>query len=611
MDMNIQTRNLFTPSTKLLKNLHSMIQHGIPNKPPTRQSFTAVLHISEAAGKPILRILGITTGLLMTRTFAFSKRKVCDQKHRSKKMTRIISRGTSHPNRESTSQPWVSAPGGTHQDTLPTLPRSTPISYEEEADDRTPHQRYAWLLSARGPGYALTKPSPLHSESTGEEHIIDIGDVGVYSDDKAFLALFNITKPRGGLAEEDQAPEGIDPPCDIQKAVDNDPNHFQEEEPLIRPRGSISRQWAHDENGSRVFTFNLSAKEGALLMLPRGGIRLRQLNLTKRKEFMKCIQDHWHRWYRFADQYSFAYKKGDTLCLLTGVERCSVWAMAVWDSMSGYDCGGRSSLELDVNKSSGRCSWRFPPARCSMHAAAPKPSVGTENKLTETVFIRAFWISRSSGGIDSRPLPEHCGGEYLRRPEGRSCAELSQDLSDTSFPGGEDGREADQEQDPGGHGWQSRNPWNPFYARRDPGGSSFDTSPYPPAGGSSSLNPPYQSHQRQPATSHWQSSGPVESQYGPADLQDETPTRESDALNLSSHDFDSIDHPCRVIDKFALKLVAKARPNLLDSGCVAISHDDDWMSILEDSDDVLPKGTEVLRRICDKFKFVVEKGKPN
>ena len=59
---------------------------------------------------------------------------------------------------------------------------------------------------------------------------------------------------------------------------------------------------------------------------------------------------------------------------------------------------------------------------------------------------------------------------------------------------------------------------------------------------------------------------------------------------------------------------------------MSLSHDEDWMSVLEDVcpffntsvplsnhisiqvDEELPRGVELLRRICGKFKFVAEGG---
>ena len=62
---------------------------------------------------------------------------------------------------------------------------------------------------------------------------------------------------------------------------------------------------------------------------------------------------------------------------------------------------------------------------------------------------------------------------------------------------------------------------------------------------------------------------------------------------------------------------------MLDFGCVAVSHDEDWIGIsehvsflLEQSHSQLmslriqfPERNELLRHVCAKFKFVAEGGK--
>ncbi|KAL0571152.1 hypothetical protein V5O48_010807 [Marasmius crinis-equi] len=58
--------------------------------------------------------------------------------------------------------------------------------------------------------------------------------------------------------------------------------------------------------------------------------------------------------------------------------------------------------------------------------------------------------------------------------------------------------------------------------------------------------------------------------------------------------------------------MSKTHPELLDVGCIAFSHDDDWMSIVEDHpEEKFPGKIEMIRRISSKFKFVVEQGTLN
>ncbi|KIK60349.1 hypothetical protein GYMLUDRAFT_200447 [Collybiopsis luxurians FD-317 M1] len=67
-------------------------------------------------------------------------------------------------------------------------------------------------------------------------------------------------------------------------------------------------------------------------------------------------------------------------------------------------------------------------------------------------------------------------------------------------------------------------------------------------------------------------------------------------------------HPCDTINAFMLELLS-ATPGTVGSGpSFAISHDDDWRSIWDESNPKLPSEEELIRRICAKSKFVVDNG---
>ena len=87
-------------------------------------------------------------------------------------------------------------------------------------------------------------------------------------------------------------------------------------------------------------------------MLPRGGI-LRKLDATH--EFEERASLHSHSWFEFARREG-TLDENQTLCLVTEIERCSEWAMAVWDSISRKSSSTTGSLKLKVNKDTGNCS---------------------------------------------------------------------------------------------------------------------------------------------------------------------------------------------------------------------------------------------------------------
>ncbi|KAL0068200.1 hypothetical protein AAF712_004861, partial [Marasmius tenuissimus] len=56
----------------------------------------------------------------------------------------------------------------------------------------------------------------------------------------------------------------------------------------------------------------------------------------------------------------------------------------------------------------------------------------------------------------------------------------------------------------------------------------------------------------------------------------------------------------------ALEIASRAQPSLFqDSGCVAFSHDEDWISVLEDlGEPQTSERNQFLKHFCRRFKFV-------
>ncbi|KAL0056786.1 hypothetical protein AAF712_016602 [Marasmius tenuissimus] len=373
-----------------------------------------------------------------------------------------------------------------------------------------------------------------------------------------FHTLFNITKARGGIPDEDEEPKGVDPPCVIHGKVTVDRSYHQNWKLLARPPGSISQP---EGSNSRMFNFKLSAKEGALLMLPKGGVLKR---LQKTSVFKRRILDFWRDWYEFAEEEG-DLDETQTLCLLTGVEQCRTWAMAVWDSVSGGSANPES-LALAADEPNDTYTWAPPPPRCSTQSLtlAPTPAeTGDQPELKETVFIHAFWISRSSGTFTTHPTPvpgQDREGNGNHDEDSSRRRRSSRDQFDPS-------------QGPRGRSQ------NPFRVNRSHDGSSSNNDSPGQAEG-------------------WNTSG--------AEYSDKGLTNTLSIVSLSDS-FNMVSHPCQFINQLALKLASRVQPSLLDSGCVAISHDEDWINVLADfNEPELPKGKDFLKLICEKFKFVAE-----
>ncbi|KAJ8085481.1 hypothetical protein PM082_004297 [Marasmius tenuissimus] len=427
-----------------------------------------------------------------------------------------------------------------------------------------PGQRYTSLLSAGCSGYALWKPSPRYTAS-GKEYVISIGDVGVCHDTDPFHAFFNITKDLGGLSGV-RPPNGVDPPCVIEEDdITVDARFHERNKVLAMSEAPISVRTTRVSSDSSVFTLQASTKAGALLMLPQGGI-LRKLHKTS--EFRRRILRHWEDWYKFADEQGEV--ETPTLCLVTGVEQCSTWAMAVWDATSTSSShSDPGSLELTVTEF-GECSWTSWPVRCTIQSSEPRSPHMIDDGTKETVFIRALWISRSDGKFSDDPPSSSSGSN-----EGGS--------SDRDHA-----RPHHSTRGPSDHLPNStRGSWNLFHWFYN--GSSSN---------SPSLSEP-RPFDRSELSSLRISASVLSS-------PDESPIDTSRFIDLPANS-DAAFQPCRSINKLALEIASRAQPSLFNAGCVAFSHDEDWMSVIEDLDEPhVPMEDELLKCICGKFKFVAE-----
>ncbi|KAL0567456.1 hypothetical protein V5O48_014535, partial [Marasmius crinis-equi] len=464
--------------------------------------------------------------------------------------------------------------------TIPT-PRCPPTSVfsteaivanrKGQSKPQTPSQRYASLLFECGLGYPLWRPAPRFTQA-GNEHTINIGDVGVVRNDLPYHTLFNIAQPKDSPANRDGVPEGADPPCIIlPEDITMDDKSGENDRCYIWPKESIlSENVQEDSNGSRIFNFTLTSTHGALLLLPQGSVLE---NLDARKEFLSRIQHHWPQWYDWVEQTK-KVDLGDQqgLYVVTGVEKCSTWANASWDPAVGSENPQSLSLKLTVDGSNGRCYWAYSTSRCQTQSAKPLSS-GTDSILKHTIFMRGFRVDQRGSIRGSSPLPAPMDFE-------------GDNGNDDENPAGDR-----RDDDFGGNGRQQNH------------SSSFRNSSSHSSG-------------QAPASSsgHGHSGGQSRSNFSLGYPQSNMHIMnlsgsESNSAGLCSTSMDllaNVAHPCKVINDLAFELISNLNPALLDDGCIAISHDDDWMDVIQDSDEELPSKAEIIRRVSAELKYIVQ-----
>ncbi|KAL0057789.1 hypothetical protein AAF712_015558 [Marasmius tenuissimus] len=429
-----------------------------------------------------------------------------------------------------------------------------------EVDHRPDGQRYASLLSTAGLGYPLWYPSPRRTD-TGEEHPINIGDVGICSDMHPFHTLFNITKRSDGINRDQQVSESVSgPKIEIQGLVTVVSDYHQPRKLLARPGSSVLRETSTHRTNARLSTYHLSGKEGSLLMLPQGGV-LKQFERTH--AFLTRINDYWRRWYKFAENEA-NLDAGQSLCLVTGVEKCSSWAMAVWHYISNDSHETLDHLVLSAsNEPDTSCRWTRYPPRCSTKSSTLNPvpvttsdAANSDGGLKDTVFIRAFWITRRGEIKKSPPAPG-------RDRDRRNISNLFRRFESQT------------------------NSLKNFKVSFFTMGSFSKASPSTPS----------------PPRSCGRSKGPVAPAFEPLGDFD---SNDMPSIVTLSATFNTASYPCQLINNLAFEIIYHVRPSLLDSGFAAFSHDDDWISVLENLDDTPLEGFELLRRVFSKYKLVTE-----
>ncbi|KAK1234527.1 hypothetical protein PQX77_002272 [Marasmius sp. AFHP31] len=448
------------------------------------------------------------------------------------------------------------------QDTL-LGPKSSPPSHQTKGKERaqvqtqtqTRSELYQTLLLGCKLGFPLWDPSPRRTLD-GEHYMPEIGDVGVLCHALPFNTLFNIAQPLDSPANKNGVPEGLGPPCELQlRWITIKERNNLSQVPLSQPEGAISDQkrGVTMDGSSSIFTYDLSEKEGALLMLPHGSTLW---NLENTAPFEERARLQWRQWFKYAYGH-LSPEDGRALYLVTGVERCRTWAMAAWSSISSYTRDRLDSLELTVDSTTGACSWAFPPVRCSTEVAIP-PTTKNLQSARETVFIRGFRIDVLDGNVSLRPPG------LSSQPE----------------------REMDDSSD--------RKPDSKASGSRDPAPSS-----------NSSSNPS--------SSSHFSCSGGGNSgaSYSQFDAGRDPQTNAARILELVSgcfsHNDNDFSHPCQVINKLSFWVASQIMPALMDTGFMAFSHDNNWISIMQDSDQRIPPDAEIVRQICSKYKFALKR----
>ncbi|KAG7086866.1 hypothetical protein E1B28_002787 [Marasmius oreades] len=232
--------------------------------------------------------------------------------------------------------------------------------------------------------------------------------------------------------------------------------------------------------------------------------------------------------------------------VVTGTETCSAWATAVWDS-------GKSTR---AKFHSGKWDWTGKYIHGRGEVRKYPPTKKEEKEATcmdQTAFLIGFWMDWYGNMSDGRPgLPP----QSQHSPSNQGGGAFN--------PGG--GSDSAPDRYSG--------------TSNEPSGAAPQTYPYGPGGNNwfTTLN-----------------------NLHPVCLDDSSVQEVKIRFDL---DIISYRQPCQLINKFGYLLV-----RLLDPAAsfgLFFSHDDHWMSVIEESDDVFPDNDQFCERFCAKYKYVLE-----
>ncbi|KZT29967.1 hypothetical protein NEOLEDRAFT_1174934 [Neolentinus lepideus HHB14362 ss-1] len=272
---------------------------------------------------------------------------------------------------------------------------------------------YAVQMAPLQSGRALWHPAPPLRADNGEPVYtqVELGDVG-YIRQGVFKRLFNIFLPRDSRLQQLGVPEGFESlrvaGLDSEALGDEILKAVSQMGPQIPtgPLHSTSVSCRSTDLSASMdimsfspgihLSFSCASKEGAALVLAHPAT---SFDTEYHGLLQKCMKDNYQSWLDFANQcHGFGIELSD-LFLVTGCDRTTQWATAVFRNYSSDISASASIAVPEMGGGSAQWSSRWETSASVMHNRGPdrvlrqpEGSSGNGDSLpaNQSVFIRGF-----------------------------------------------------------------------------------------------------------------------------------------------------------------------------------------------------------------------------
>ncbi|KAK7027973.1 hypothetical protein VNI00_015059 [Paramarasmius palmivorus] len=216
---------------------------------------------------------------------------------------------------------------------------------------------------------------------------IRIGDVGIIHHDTPFDFLFNITCSADHPINYRGVPNGFIPVPQDMLDITHVHQYRDGDSHITGPGHTVSRTQTASvslaERTDRAYDFTSSSHQGAILMLPEGSCLSKVENKSLLRDYAKSHAKQWFSYATGTRGREFSDDTNSSLYLVTGHEKCTSWGIASFFSPTSSERG--VSLPFNVFRDGygerNIYGWGQDDGRCSSRCYPNTSTPATTGKL--------------------------------------------------------------------------------------------------------------------------------------------------------------------------------------------------------------------------------------